>query len=80
LVGRNNPAALAVLSQLSGLETLTIISAGTVDLSSLAQCQLRIRLYDIKPVGVDGDGFLPLVERKSLSSLRGSLTDWVLRR
>lgn len=69
---------LSALRQLPALRDVTIFSARVVDLSPLAECKLKIVLYDTKPTAADGSGFLPVVEQKSMSSIK-SAAAWVRR-
>ena len=68
------------LPQLPALEKVTILEAGVADLSPLAGRELKIVLYDTKPAGTDGPGFLPVVEQTSLSSIKSAFYGIVRRR
>ncbi len=70
---------LSFLRQLPALQQVTILDGEVADLSPLAECKLKIVLYDTKPAGADGPGFLPVVEQRSGSYIKSAVS-WVLRR
>ena len=76
--GEHNLGIIGILPQLPALKEVMIYRAGVVDLSPLAECELKIVLYETKPAGADGPGFLPVVEQTSFHNR--SVVDRVLRR